>query len=193
MYKHAQDPIFEIDIFEYNKIVREYSYPRPASLKGKVQENKKVRSKWKKILPRLNKRSLPFYYVKSGEDDSCSRCNLCYCFSCSAILFGLFFSSLVLFRLCDKSVQDISFGNRSRVDNFVERKISEKVTTIPTWDELATYYPAKLLDDEDDQVLEKVHSKEQKPNCDLAFLIVIGTSIIVISLMLLVYLIKCKT
>ena len=73
------------------------------------------------------------------------------------------------------------------------KKISEKVATIPTWDELATYYPAKLLDDEDDQVLEKVHSKEQKPNCDLAFLIVIGTSIIVISLMLLVYLIKCKT
>ena len=108
------------------------------------------------------------------------------------ILFGLLFSSLVLFRICDKSEQDISFGNRSRVDNFVERKISERITTIPTWDELATYYPAKLLDDEDDQVLEKAHSTEIKPNCDLAFLIVIGTSIIVISLMLLVYLIKCK-
>ena len=27
MYKHAEDPIFNIDIFEYNKIVTEYNYP----------------------------------------------------------------------------------------------------------------------------------------------------------------------
>ena len=145
-------------------------------------------------MPRLNKGSLPFYYDKSREAKSMSRCYCCYFISCSVILLGLLFTSLGLFILCDRGpfTRD-AFGRQSDEESIVEKNEHEKGSTIPTWDELATYYPAKLMDDGDESCNQvETKDSEQKDTCDLAFIIVLFAVTMVIFVIILVLLLNCK-
>ena len=142
MYKHAEDPIFDIDILKYAQIDKVSGYDGHKKLKDEFKEIeiKQNIHKYQRSEPfqQQNKRSLPKIVV-GQEQSSCLKdfcCSYWYLILCWLILIAILCTSIFLYVKCEameKSYDYASFGkvsimNTTRITNWEELTEAEKGT-----------------------------------------------------------------
>ena len=190
MYKHAEDPIFDIDILKYAEIEKKREYEGHRTLKDQFRD-----IEIKQTLPddeNTKRRSLPRIEVleeKSCYKEFCS--SYWYLLLFWVVLVGILCTSVFLFVKCEM------LGDKYKVSSLAEASILNTSTRIPTWEDLTettrellevttagknneetetqrpTYFPARLEKIKDEKDSYNDHASKDSDCFSGLFLLII--------------------